>query len=126
MTARILFAALILAGTVALAWYGTRWVNRMDRRATQPQGATEEYAVELRAMRDVEVSPELISDTEMDLAWGLLWHQFEHSMQEEINRVFAPLLAALPVEVHSFPAVMALVDGADKMPTGEWPRVVLV
>jgi hypothetical protein len=83
--ARILLAVIAARG----------WLLRLF--PTHPQGATVAYAVELRALRDVEVSPELISDTEMDLAWGLLWHQFERGMQDEIDRVFAPLLAALPV-----------------------------
>lgn len=94
-----------------------------NRRAES--GADPKFGDELHALRDAPVAPELISDTEMDLAWGLIWHGFEHDMQVEIDRVFAPLLAAWPAEVHSFPAVMALVEGADKMPTGEY-RLVTV
>jgi hypothetical protein len=65
-----------------------------DREAS---GADEEFTEELRAMRMAPVAPELISDTERDLAWGLAWHEFEHAMQVEIDRVFAPFLAAAPV-----------------------------
>lgn len=92
-------------------------------KGREASGADAKYRDELRAMRDIPVAPELISDGEMDLAWGLIWHDFEAAMQKEIDRVFAPYLAALPVDVHSFPAVVALVDGADKLPTGEYRLV---
>jgi hypothetical protein len=57
------------------------------------EGATERFGAELRAMRHMQVSPELISDIETELQWGLIWHEFERSMQAEIDRVFAPYLA---------------------------------
>ena len=56
------------------------------------EGATEGFGAELRAMRHMQVSPELISDIETELQWGLIWHEFERSMQAEIDRVFAPYL----------------------------------
>jgi hypothetical protein len=56
------------------------------------EGATERFGAELRAMRHMEVSPELISDIESELQWGLVWHEFERTMQAEIGRVFAPYL----------------------------------
>lgn len=66
---------------------------------TQPApkfvGATERFGAELRQLREAPVSPELISDIETELAWGVIWHEFEHSLQAEIERVFAPVLAEL-------------------------------
>jgi hypothetical protein len=55
-------------------------------------GATEKFGQELRALRTIEVSPELVSDIETELRWGLIWHDFERTMQTEIDRVFAPYL----------------------------------
>jgi hypothetical protein len=55
-------------------------------------GATEGFGAELRSLRNVEVSPELISDVEEELRWGLIWHDFERMMQDEIDKAFAPLL----------------------------------
>ncbi len=57
------------------------------------EGATESFGTELRALRSIEVSPELVTDIENELRWGLIWHDFERFMQAEINRVFAPYLA---------------------------------
>jgi hypothetical protein len=56
------------------------------------EGATETFGTELRALRSLEVSPELVSDIETELRWGLVWHEFERTMQNEIDRVFAPFL----------------------------------
>jgi hypothetical protein len=56
-------------------------------------GATESFGRELRALRNVEVSPELVSDIETELRWGQIWHDFERSMQAEVDRIFAPALA---------------------------------
>jgi hypothetical protein len=56
------------------------------------EGATERFGSELRALRDVEVSPELVTDIETELRWGLIWYDFERAMQTEIDRVFAPYL----------------------------------
>lgn len=56
------------------------------------EGATETFGTELRALRSIEVSPELVSDIETELRWGLVWHEFERTMQNEIDRVFAPFL----------------------------------
>jgi hypothetical protein len=61
-------------------------------RPVAHEGATEKFGTELRALRSIEVSPELVSDIETELRWGLIWHDFERSMQAEIDRVFAPFL----------------------------------
>ena len=61
-------------------------------RPVAHEGATENFGTELRALRDVEVSPELVSDIETELRWGLIWHEFERGMQAEIDRVFTPAL----------------------------------
>jgi hypothetical protein len=66
--------------------------------STKHVGATERFGAELRAMRHMQVSPELISDIETELQWGLIWHQFERSMQAQIDRVFAPYLAMAECE----------------------------
>lgn len=58
----------------------------------QHQGATEAFGAELRALRSVEVSPELVSDIETELRWGMIWHDFERAMQDQIDRVFEPFL----------------------------------
>ncbi len=56
-------------------------------------GATEEFAAELRGLRNIEVAPELVSDIEVELEWGLAWHQLEHDLRAELDRIFAPALA---------------------------------
>ena len=61
-------------------------------RPVAHEGATENFGTELRALRSIEVSPELVSDIETELRWGLVWHEFERTMQNEIDRVFAPFL----------------------------------
>ncbi len=68
-------------------------VTGRPRHPSTHEGATERFGAELRAMRHMQVSPELISDIETELHWGLVWHEFERSMQAEIDRVFAPYLA---------------------------------
>jgi hypothetical protein len=65
------------------------------RPVAQHEGATERFGAELRAMRHMEVSPELISDIETELRWGLIWYEFERSMQAEIDKTFAPYLDAM-------------------------------
>jgi hypothetical protein len=70
-------------------------------------GATESFGRELRALRNVEVSPELISDIETELRWGLIWHEFEMNMQAEVDRIFAPCLEL--VECKDFDEVRELV-----------------
>jgi hypothetical protein len=67
-------------------------IGRPPNQGQQHEGATERFGAELRAMRHMQVSPELISDIETELQWGLVWHEFERSMQAEIDRVFAPYL----------------------------------
>jgi len=106
MTARIILAALLITIGVAGWIFWPRIAQLLtgpsptqddepdDREAS---GADEEFTEELRAMRLAPVAPELISDTEMDLAWGLAWHEFERAMQAEIDKAFAPFLAAAPV-----------------------------
>jgi hypothetical protein len=59
------------------------------------EGATERFGAELRAMRHMEVSPELISEIETELQWGLIWHGFERAMQAEIDKAFAPYFDAM-------------------------------
>jgi hypothetical protein len=63
-------------------------------------GATETFGTELRALRDVEISPELVSDIETELHWGHIWYEFERTMQNEIDKVFARYLPE--VECHDF------------------------
>jgi hypothetical protein len=61
-------------------------------RLVEHIGATETFGSELRALRSVEVSSELVSDIETELQWGLTWYEFERTMQAEIDRIFAPYL----------------------------------
>jgi hypothetical protein len=61
-------------------------------RPAEHVGATETFGSELRALRDVEVSSELVSDIETELQWGLIWYDFERTMQAEIDRIFAPYI----------------------------------
>ena len=67
-------------------------------RSAKFVGATERFGAELRAMRHMQVSPELVSDIETELQWGLIWHEFERLMQAEIDKVFAPYLAIAECE----------------------------
>jgi hypothetical protein len=59
---------------------------------TEHVGATETFGRELRALREVEVSPELVSDIETEMRWGQVWYEFERNMQAKIDRIFAPYL----------------------------------
>jgi hypothetical protein len=77
-------------------------------------GATERFGAELRAMRHMQVSPELVSDIETELQWGLIWHDFERLMQAEIDKVFAPYLAM--AECEDFEELRDLVGLADVEP----------
>ena len=61
-------------------------------RPVAHEGATEKFGVELRALRSIQVSPELVSDIETELRWATIWHDFERAMQAEIDRAFAPYL----------------------------------
>jgi hypothetical protein len=81
-------------------------------------GATENFGRELRALRNVEVSPELISDIETELRWGLIWHDFERSMQLEVDRIFAPALALAECEDFN--------DLRDLIGLSETPELALV
>ena len=72
-----------------------QWTGQVPVGPGRPvahEGATEKFGTELRALRSIEVSPELVSDIETELRWGLVWHEFERTMQAEIDRVFAPFL----------------------------------
>jgi hypothetical protein len=71
---------------------GGRRVPPVTTDPARHQGATEAFGAELRALRSVEVSPELVTDIETELRWGLLWHDFERAMQDEIDRIFEPYL----------------------------------
>jgi len=67
----------------------------LGRQAAKPAehvGATVQFGRELRPLRELEVSPELVSDIETELRWGLIWHEFERGMQSEIDRVFSQYL----------------------------------
>lgn len=88
-------------------------------------GATENWANKLHAMKDSEVSPELISDVERELAWGLVWHELEHGLQEQIDRIFVPVLAALE-EPRTFAELYELVFPEQvNEKTGEWKLVTV-
>jgi hypothetical protein len=88
-------------------WRSGRPSVLAQRRPVRHEGATERFGSELRALRTIDVSPELVTDIETELRWGLIWHDFERDMQTEIDRVFAPYL---PVpDVHDFDEVRELV-----------------
>lgn len=61
--------------------------------AIEHVGATEAFGSELRALRKIEVSPELVSEVETELRWATIWHDFEATLQAEVDRIFAPALA---------------------------------
>ena len=99
---RVISALLGLAAPLALALSGGKAARRPVAALTsgpvEHVGATENFGRELRALRDVEVSPELITDIETELRWGMIWHDFERSMQAEVDRIFAPALALAECE----------------------------
>jgi hypothetical protein len=115
----------VLRDLVQLLMHAAWWESR-QRRAVGPRlsagsaqrggsgkdgavkhvGATESFGRELRNLRNVEVSPELISDIETELRWGLVWHEFEKTMQAEVDRIFAPCLEL--VECKDFDEVREL------------------
>jgi hypothetical protein len=115
---RVLSALLGLAAPVAVVLSG----GRMSARQLAPSqtsagsvahiGATESFGQELRALRQVEVSPELVSDIEQELRWGQIWHDFESSMQAEVDRIFAPALAL--AECEDFDDLRELIGLADE------------
>jgi hypothetical protein len=84
-------------------------------------GATERFGAELRAMRKMQVSPELVSDIETELQWGLIWHDFERFMQAEIDKVFAPYLAM--AECEDFEELRDLVGLVEEAVEPVRPRV---
>jgi hypothetical protein len=85
------------------------------RTTVRHEGATERFGAELRAMRHMDVSPELISDIETELRWGLIWYEFERSMQAEIDRAFAPYLDAM-TECTDFDDLRDLVGLVEPVP----------
>jgi hypothetical protein len=103
ITRRVISALLAIAAPLAVALSAGITARRPDRRGTgtgpvEHVGATENFGRELRALRNVEVSPELVSDIETELRWGLIWHDFERTMQAEVDRIFAPALALAECE----------------------------
>ncbi|TMM40210.1 MAG: hypothetical protein E6F99_04445 [Actinobacteria bacterium] len=111
-------AAAAVQRFIQLAWQ--RLVQVPDRpparlgRPVAHVGATESFGTELRALRSIEVSPELVSDIENELRWGLIWHDFERFMQGEIDRVFAPYLAI--AEAPDFDSLRELIGIRELLP----------
>jgi hypothetical protein len=124
MLARMLDTAGTMAVRAGLRWYriGTGRPPSSVRPA-RFVGATERFGAELRAMRHMEVSPELVSDIETELQWGLIWHEFERSMQAEIDKVFTPFLAI--AECGDFEELRDLVGLADAEPQLERDAVLV-
>jgi len=103
ITRRVVLALLAIASPLAVALSAGITARRPAARRTgtglfKHAGATENFGRELRALRNVQVSPELVSDIETELRWGLIWHDFERSMQAEVDRIFAPALALAECE----------------------------
>jgi hypothetical protein len=83
-------------------------------------GATETFGAELRALRAAEVSPELVSDIEVEMQWGQTWFEFERTMQSAIDRTFEPYL---PVpEVHNFDELREQVGLHEEKPERAGPE----
>jgi hypothetical protein len=104
ITRRVISALLAIAAPLAVALSAGITARRPARAISTGSGpvkhvgATENFGRELRALRNVEVSPELVSDIETELRWGLIWHDFERTMQAEVDRIFAPALALAECE----------------------------
>ncbi len=104
ITRRLVSAIRGLAAPIAVVLNGGSWTSRRPEEQSSSTGpvehigATESFGRELRALRNVEVSPELVSDIEQELRWGQIWHDFERSMQAEVDRIFAPALALAECE----------------------------
>lgn len=116
---RVLSALLGLAAPVAVVLSGGSRTHAREQSPSQASagavvhiGATESFGQELRALRHVEVSPELVSDIEQELRWGQIWHDFESSMQAEVDRIFAPALAL--AECEDFDDLRELIGLADE------------
>jgi hypothetical protein len=114
-------AALAVAAVkrfIQLAWHRlTRVPDIPPVRLGRPVahvGTTESFGTELRALRSIEVSPELVTDIENELRWGLIWHDFERFMQSEIDRVFAPYLAI--AEAPDFDSLRELIGIRELLP----------
>lgn len=89
----------ISVGVIGVAgWVFWPWIERLWDWPTpverEAAGADEQFAGELQAMREAPVDPNLVSEVEADLNWAQAWHQFERSMLDEVDRVFAPILVA--------------------------------
>ncbi len=56
----------------------------------------------------------MISDVEEELRWGLIWHDFERMMQDEIDKAFAPYLP--PAEVGDFDQLRDLIGLTELTP----------
>jgi hypothetical protein len=114
ITRRLISAVLGLAAPLAVVLSGGRTSRRPSELSSGPVehiGATESFGRELRALRNVQVSPELVSDIEQELRWGQIWHDFERSMQAEVDRIFAPALAL--AECEDFDDLRELIGLAD-------------
>lgn len=90
-----------------LRWAMTRRHAERTPIGVPHVGADEGFGGELRALRDIEVAPELISDIETELRWGLVWHEFEAGLQAEVDRIFSRALAF--ADCQSFDEVRDLV-----------------
>ena len=95
MTPAILIAVGVIGVAGLVFWKRIAPFLQPRPKPQKHEGATEKYADKLQAMKRMPAAPELVSDTEMDLQWALAWHNFEHVMQTEIEKVFAPILAAV-------------------------------
>ncbi len=67
-----------------------------------PHIGADEHWFPLAEIGAMGVSPELVTDAETDLRWALIWHNFEHTLQAEIGRIFAPALAWAEINSSSF------------------------
>lgn len=99
--------------TSVLQWRPWRKTTpgRHERKATAGvvhRGADLGYGAELKAMGKIEVAPELVSEIEKELEWGLIWHEFESKLQAEVDRIFAPGL--IFAEIDSFEQLRELVE----------------
>jgi hypothetical protein len=95
-----------------LAWLRCTGHARVPATASSVvahQGADEKFGDELHDMRNAEVSPELITDIELELEWGLRWHNLATNLQVEIDRIFLDAQAALLSDCTNFEELTELV-----------------
>lgn len=120
----LLIAALFAVGVSG--WVFWPRIAPLLQRRPKPEkheGATEKFGAELHALKDAPVAPELVSDVERELEWAVRWHDLEHALQEQIDRIFTPVLNALE-EPRSFPELYELVFPEQvNENTGEWKLV---